>query len=91
MGEGGGRDLKMNLQPRAKQPSEERGEKAAPARGPARRGLSAALPGVSHRPGSLPNCLAGMGEGVALLMSGTGSWGRPWESGFFSGLVGSPQ
>lgn len=24
-------------------------------------------------------------------MPGAGSWGRPWEAGFFSGLVGFPQ
>lgn len=49
---------------------------------PAGRLLSAALLGVNRGPGSLPNCLAGMGAGV-LLMSEASSWGRPWESGFF--------
>lgn len=42
-GEGGSRDLKMNLQPRAKQASRGEGrESDTHARGPARRGLSAA-------------------------------------------------
>lgn len=80
----------MNVQPRAKQGR--LGEGSKPHSGTARRPLGAVCcaPGVNRRLGRLPDCLAGMGVGVALP-PGAGSWGRPWESGFFSGLVGFPR
>lgn len=81
--EGGGRNLKMNLQPRAKQPGpgegRERGRHAhkhacmhaTHAHRQAWWGLSAAFPGVSHGSGSLPNCLAeaGVAGGAAHARS----------------------
>lgn len=97
-GEGRGRNLKMNLQPRAKQARPEEGRKAwcmlhtlTHARTQLSRwGLSAAILGETRGPGSLPNRLAGMGWRVALFMPGAGSWGCPGESGLFSGLIGFP-
>lgn len=59
-GEGGGWDLKMNVQPRAQQASPGAGKPPAarclPAGGAVCRGQ-----GVNRRPGSVPDCLAGKG------------------------------
>lgn len=92
LGEGGGWDLKMNLQPRAKQPSRGEGrESNTQARSPSRWGLSAAIPGVNRGPGSLPNCLAGTGVGGGAAHARSRQLGTPMGVWMFSGLLGFPQ